>query len=155
MSTSMLPAVIDALYTTMVAALPNAKVTDGFGVAADPTVDALMIGVDDADNPGASATADNSQEMANAGLPRDRDETGVIQCVAFSLDGGKDPKTARDRAYAVFGAVETSLRTDPRIGLTAPALLVAEIGSHRLLQDQFNQGAGAWVLFTVKYTARI
>lgn len=151
----MLPSIIDALYAAAVEALPDALVTDGFGLSDDPNQDVLMIGVDDADAPGGAASVDSDQASTTAGTTRPREETGHINCVAFSLDGGGDQKAARDAAYATFGAVETLLRNDPRIGLTAPALLVAEIGGHRLEQDQFTQGAGAWIPFTVKFQARI
>lgn len=151
----MLPAIIDALFTKATDALPDALVTDGFGLSDDPNQDVLMIGVDDADAPGGASSVDSDQASTTAGTTRPRQETGFINCVAFSIDGGSDAKAARDAAYATFGAVETLLREDPRIGLTAPALLVAEIGGHQLQQDLFATGAGAWVAFTVKFTTRI
>ena len=91
---------IDALVTTLTAAVSPATVYDGFGVSEDPG-DFLMIGVEDPDLEGAASSADVSQEWANANYTA-RNESGDVTCAALSWNGDANQKAARDAVYALL-----------------------------------------------------
>lgn len=157
MATSVVPSIIDALYTQATAALPDALVFDGFQLGEDPGPDILMIGIDDGQTSSAATTADSSQEQATAGTPRSRNQTGSINCWALSWTGNATAKEARDAVYAIQAAVENLLRADPQLGIPRPngQVLVIQIGDERLQQDQTEAGAEALLTFTVQFEARI
>jgi hypothetical protein len=162
MSTSAIPTLIDTLFAQATAALPTVLVVDGFGVTNDANPNVLMVGVDDPDNGGTSANStQSSQEMATAGTPRSRAQSGTITCAALSWSGGSDQKAVRDAAYATVAAVETLLRTDPRLGLSSYPLLVMQMGDDRLSQNQYaatdttTGGVDALVIFNVDFLVRL
>ena len=152
MGTSAVPDVIDALVTACTAALPNAKVYDGFGISDDPG-DFLMIGVDDPDAADKANSAESEQAWANADGTA-RDETATITCAALSWNGDANQKTARDGAYAITAAVENLLRANPSLGL--PTVLWTSFGtSSQLTQVQDEQGALALLVFRIQFRARL
>jgi len=157
MATSIVPALIDALFTQASAALPNVRVTDGFEVTTDPGPDKLMIGVDDGNSASAASSSDSSQEQATAGTPRSRNQTGSINCWALSWTGNTTAKDARDAVYATQAAVENILRADPTLGIPRPngQVLVIQLGDEHLTQDQTDDGAQALLTFTIQFEARI
>lgn len=156
MSTSQVPAVIDALVAGLTTALAGqpVRVVDGLGLSGD-TGDFILVGVDDpfTDSP-VSASAD--QGVATMGTPRSRNENGVVTCVAYSWNGDADQKVARDTAFGYLAATETLLRDTPSLGITAVDLMVAQIGTaQRLSQGQTESGADALLVFDVIFRARI
>ena len=151
MATSVVPALIDALFAAAVAALPNARVSDGVGVSSDPG-DFLMIGVSD-DGPNPSTAVSSRQTWANANGTT-RDESGNITCMAVSWNGNADAKAARDSAYATKAAVENLLRANPSLGVSG--VLWTSVGTDESLdQNQDDLGALAILVFTIAYRARI
>ena len=155
MSTSVVPKIVDALVAQADAALASVNVFDGFGTSGEPG-DFLMVGVDDPDGLGSTFSADASQSAATMGNPRRRDESGAVTCVALSWNGNTDQKAARDAAFATVAAVETFLRLDPSLGVTAAGLVVVEMGDNlRLMQNQDESGAEAAVIFEVRFRARL
>lgn len=155
MSTSVTPALIDALVARCTAALPNAVVVDGWAVTDDPAPLLLSIGLADDDAAQTGAVSASSQTMATAGTPRSRDQSGSITCVALAWGGDADRKVARDDAYTLVAAVEDILRADPTLGVGQPGRVVCQIGDESLSQRQHINGADALVIFTVTFTARI
>lgn len=154
MATSVIPALIDALFTQATAALPDVSVHDGYGVSEDPG-NFLMIGVDDPDSQVAAFTSESSQAMATFGGTRE--QTGSVTCAALAWngDGGNvGQKAARDAAYAIQATVEGLLRADPTLGVTPSnnRPLTAEMGDERLSQNQYDAGCDALLIFTVKFT---
>ena len=154
MSTSAVPAVIDALVTATRTSLPSLRVYDGVGISDDPG-DWLMIGVDDPDVESRRRTfaATARQEWAHANFTA-RDEEGDVTCVAMSWNGDADIKAARDAVYATTAAVETVLRANPSLGV--PNVLWTSFGPDLdLSQMQGENGASAFVIFTVRFRARL
>lgn len=154
MATSAIPAVIDALFDQSTKALPNANVVDGYGVSGN-TGDTLMIGVEDPGNLDSASSAETDQSAATMGTNRSRDEDGTVVCVAESWNGNSDQKAARDAAFATVAAVENLIRKTDTPALGVAGVRNARIVSHQLLQDQRNEGAVAFVVFRVGFTARI
>lgn len=156
MPTSAIPDIIDALVSLADAALPDTvTVYDGFGVS-DQAGDFLMVGVEDPDRNDAASSADTSQSAATMGTPRNRNETGTVTCAALSSNGDGDQKAARDAVFAIAAAVASACRANPSLGLTGYQSLVAEYGSdQRLMQNQFEDGAEAVLIFAVRFRARI
>lgn len=153
MATSLIPKVIDAVYSTAKAHLPDTNVYDGFGVTVEPGLDYLMVGVDDPDGQRSASAAEATQDWAHANSTT-RDENGVVTCAAVSWNGDGDAKAARDHAFATVAAVETAVRADPTLGV-AGVLYAHVTGPIELSQDQTQTGAVAYVLFRITYRARI
>lgn len=152
MSTSAIPALIDALYEAATDALTDVKVYDGYGVSDDPG-DFLMIGVEDVDSAQNASSASSEQGWANANYTA-RDESGDITCAAMSWNGDGDQKAARDAVFATTAALEVLLRANPSLGL--PTLLWTSYGtSTELSQNQDENGALALLIFRVHFRARI
>jgi len=153
MATSVIPALIDALFTQATAALPSTLVIDGYGVTDDPG-DYLMVGVSDPEDPDESEAADITQSQMTFGSTRPRDEQGVIHMVAKSVNGDGVAKTARDAAYAIQEALATVLRTTDNAGVTG----VMQLGNGsnlRLKQGQNAYGASASLLYDIAFKAQI
>jgi hypothetical protein len=153
-ATSAVPAVIDALFIGLTAAMPTRTVTDGPAVTKNPG-DYLMIGVDDpeADTPVTSVEA----QQVRATMSGARDEAGTITCCAYSWNGDSGnagQKAARDAAFATVAAAENYLRdTDPKLG---DAVLKTEIFERaNVSQAQTPKGSDCLVIFSIAYLARI
>lgn len=153
-TTSAIPDIIDALFAAATAALPNVTVSDGTGVT-DQVGDFLMIGVDDPDQQGASSSAESDQSAATLGTTRPRDETGTVTCAALSSNGDGDQKRARDAAFAMAAAVATICRTDPSLALAYTSLVTDYGTGQRLMQNQYEDGVEAILVFSVRFRARI
>lgn len=152
MSTSAIPAVIDALFTAATTALSNIKVYDGYGVSEDPG-DFLMVGVEDPDYDAAANSANSRQSWATIGAGS-RDEEGEITCAALSWNGNADQKAARTGAFAIVAAVENLCRANPALGVST--VLWTGVGTDtELLQQQGEGGASAIVIFKIAFRARI
>lgn len=155
MAVSVVPALLSALYSKSLTALPSALVLYGYGSTDAASPDLLMIGVDDPDAPTAAASSDAGQNAATLGTTRSRDETGTVTCAALSWSGASDQAATVTAAYATFEAVASLLRSDPTLGIGLPGRVVCEVGDHRLSTLQYDQGCEALVIFTVKFRARI
>ena len=151
MPTSVVPALFDALVAGATSALPAIQVSDGIGNTEYPG-DFLMVGISD-DGPNPSTAVRSKQAWANANHTA-RDEEGDITCLAVSWNGNGDPKAARDGVYATKAAVETLLRGNPSLGVTG-VLWTSAGTDENLEQDQDNNGAVAYLVFTIFYRARI
>lgn len=151
MPVSVVPALFDALIAAAAAALPTTQVSDGIGNTEYPG-DFLMIGISD-DGPNPSTAVRSRQKWANANGTA-RDEEGDITCLAVSWNGNADPKAARDGVYATKAAVENLLRANPSLGV-AGVLWTSAGTDENLEQDQDNNGAVAYLVFTIAYRARI
>jgi len=153
---SVVPALIDALFTQATAALPTTLVLDGYGVTDDPG-DYLMVGVSDPDPDGDTESASVTQEQMAFGSTRPRKEEGVIHMAAKSVNGDASnagQKAARDAAYAIQEALATVLRTTDNAGVTG-VLKLGNGSNLRLLQDQTNYGAVATLLYDIAFEAAI
>lgn len=161
MATSVIPLLIDALFTQATSTLTDRLVTDGYGATNDYNPNVLMVGVDDPDDRASATSSDTEQSMATMGTPRSRDQQGSITCAALSWRGDTDQKAARDAAYATLAAVENLLRADPTLGVGQPGRVVCQLGDERLSQNQYAAtddtagGVDALVIFTVNFRARI
>jgi hypothetical protein len=161
-TSSVVPALIDALVNGAAAltgpALPleGVLVFDGFGVTEDPG-DVLMVGVEDPDETDAAQAADSKQSWHDSGQAARRDEVGSVTCCALSWNGnGPDggAKQARDRVYAIVDQVAAMCRTTPDLGV-AELLWTGYGSSGQLHQNQDEQGAVAWLIFSIEFTALI
>lgn len=152
MATSVVPALLDALVTTLTAALPTVTVLDGEGITGDPG-DWLMVGVDDPDKETAPNAATTTEEQGAFGSTRPRMENGSIFLTAFSWNGDSNQKAARDAVYATAAAVANAIRTDT-LGVSGLLSIgYGEATTYR--QGQADPGAGAELLFSVKFMASI
>lgn len=159
MATSVIPDLIDALFTNATAAVTTAQVLDGPGVTADPG-NFLAIGADSMDlSVAARRATSETQAAATMGTNRSRDEVGDIYCVIFAWtgDGGSaGQKVARDAAFDVLAQVEDMLRTTPDQGLTHVSYLVVELGSiDAFLQEQDENGSYAQLQISIHFRSRI
>lgn len=148
MSTSRVPAVIDALVSTLDAAL-TADVFDGPYITA-PDADFVCVGW----SPGSEDSANATQEWAGLGN-KARDETIDVVCYADSYSGDLTTKTRRDAAYTLLTAVENALRTDPTLGGAIPQPGWAQMGEHVLTQQQTANGLEVGITFHVLVRTRI
>ena len=146
--TSVIPDLIDALVTQATAALPEVSVTDGEATTSD-LKDYLMVGVEDATQ--AVTTGAESDQSWPLATPTGRDEEGGVWCAAFTT--GTTTKEARDRAFAIAGAVQTLLRSDTRLGI--PGMKLTSYGQQRFSQWQASYGPAALLLFNISFKARI
>lgn len=153
MSSSIVPALIDALVTQAVAALPTTLVIDGVGITDDPG-DYLMVGVADPDDGGESEAAAATQQQMTFGATRPRLEQGVIHMAARSIDGGGSQKTARDAVYAIQEALASVLRTTDNLGV-AGVMSLSNGSTLRLMQNQTDFGAMATLLYDIAFDAQI
>lgn len=92
---------------------------------------------------------------AQAASVRPRDETGTIRCRACAQTGDRDFISAMTDAQAIVAAVETAVRSDPYIGLTASSnLRIVQVLNGQ--PDWFAaDGAVATWTFELVYTARL
>ncbi|MGW5259693.1 hypothetical protein ACWEQG_01880 [Microbispora sp. NPDC004025] len=153
MTTSRVPAVIDALVALYKNApgLAKVSVVDGPPVTNNPLHEAVFIGYD-GDPDGEGQAAEDAQTWAGIGA-RSRDETIQITGAVVVWRGSTKVRPVRQRAYELFGVVEDVLRADPSIGLPPPT--VAEIASGGLYQAQRQSGIEARVPFLIKVQTRI
>lgn len=148
MSTSRVPATIDAL----VAALTGAGVTtwDGAVVSGD-FENAVYVGYD-GDPDGDFKTVVMDQEWAGLGA-RARTETFDIICCAYVLSGAADTKSVRDTVYGLLATAETTLRANPSLGQAST--FVAAIKPQELFTWPTTGGVQGRLVFHVHVQTRI
>lgn len=148
MTTSRIPAVIDALVSTLKAAMPNALVFDG-PFTTTPDRDYLVVGwTPEGENPS------GSQTWAGVGN-RARYEQIDIPCYCNSYSGSVTVSTRRNAAFALLSSAETALRADPMLGSAVPEPGHAQIGTYTAYQEQTEQGLAVGVIFHVLVTTQI
>lgn len=150
MTTSRLPAVIDALVSILTPALSNVTVYDGPVPSSLAATRVLAVGstVDDEDIAG-----DVAQEWRGIGA-KAKQEDGAVLCTAIAQEGTTDVKTLRDACYDIVSTVEDTLRADVTLGgVVTPGWAHVTAGSLR--QTQTSDGLVVRVNFTVSYETRI
>lgn len=149
-NSSRIPAAIDALVTAWSTALPAALVLDGPGKTADPNRDVLFVGVQDPSGDDMLA-ADAAVSWAGIGK-MSRDERFTIWCTAQSVDGAARMQTARNAAFALVAAAETTVTTNSNLG----GVVIQGITDQFVFrQHQATSGAIAEVTFGVLCHARL
>jgi hypothetical protein len=159
MTTSRIPALIDYLVTTFTnaatlgQATPPVTVYDGPQTTEAPASLVLWVGLDDPDTDQvAPSAAASQQEWAGLGKQA-RNEISTIHCVAEAWTGADDIKGMRTAAFAIAGAVEDIVRTDPFSGLALfpdPGVTGME-----LRQNNTQSGSQARVSFQIAFKSRI
>lgn len=148
MSTSSIPAAIDGILALLRAAsgLRGVEIIDGEPTTNTPK-DFVTIGF--AQDGGDVVTG--FQGILGMGNVL-REEQFDIACRASSWNGGTNFKTVRDRAFALFGVVEDTLRAASTIN---DAVTFAQIAPISYAQYQTDQGATADLDFSISvHTAR-
>lgn len=162
MSTSLYPAVTDALITVLTP-LESIVVYDGLAQTQDYNNN-LMIGVSDPD----AEIQDSSQPLQSwhgtGGVSgQTRDDIGDVWCTALAWNGGSNGtavKAARDAVKAILVIVENQLRSDPVfVGAYPsgiPGLLWTEFGTQSVWrQAPGKNGVRCSCSFTVHYRGLI
>lgn len=152
MTGSAIPAIIDALITTLDAALPGVEVIDGMGATDTGAQRLLFVGLSDpdADRPAEAAASD--QAWAWLGHMQ-RDETATVHLVAVAWNGDGDQKRARDEAFGIVDAVAAAITTDPTLG--GVVVQVRAVEGLSLTQAQTDAGALAYVPVSLSCRARL
>lgn len=133
-------------------------VFDSFAVGrTEQPVDAYLVIAWAGDPDALEDGGDSGQTIATLGN-NTRDETATVRCRAVAQYGTGagpiDPSAARTAAFAIAGAVEALLRTNPTLGITAPRML-ARFGQFESIQQWANEGPCCGLTFTVVYQTRI
>lgn len=154
MATSRVPVALDALLAILRArpALADVAVVDGQGTVNSTTKRRIHIGW----APAAETSVSLAQEFNAAGA-RTRDESFTISGYAEARTGDKDPKVARDAAFALLGEVELALRAseaEPEAPTLLGTVLWAHLTTGDLVQSTVD-GTVAGVDFAVTCQARI
>lgn len=141
MATSTIPAAIDGLIAVLSASssLSGIKIFDG-----QPTIDTPKDFVAVAFTDEGQAVS-GRQEPAGLGNLR-RSETYEITCMVSAWNGSTVTKKVRDRAFALFAAVETAIRAGGTLNGSVTFADIAQIG---VAQYQTEQGAVVDITFTV------
>ena len=153
MATSVIPALIAALYAQASSSLPTTLVLLGPGITNDPG-DYLMVGVDDPDGEDETQAADVTQDQMAFGATRPRREEGEIFLVARSRNGNSDLQAACDAAYATQEALAAVLRTTDSLGVAG----VMKLGNGARMPLAWNlddYGAVATLRYTIAFEASI
>lgn len=154
MTTSLYPAIVDALVSIM-SPLESVQVYDGWAVTQDYNNN-LLIGVADPDDTNVQEVGSESQSWHGTGsIMQTRDDDGAVWCTALAWAGNNTAKTARDAVKAILAVVETQIRTDPTLG-SIPGLLWAEAcGEAIWRQGQGKGGVRVACSFTINYRGLI
>ena len=149
MTSSAIPAALDALYTSFVASssLTGVQITDGAPMT-DLAVDFINVGWTPYDD----AAATSLQVPAQLGQLR-RQEEFVINCYADSYSGDSSASARRARVFALVDACDAVLVADPTLGgvLTQYAML----SSVDLRQERSNTGLSIGAVFRITCHTRI
>jgi hypothetical protein len=151
-STSVIPAIIDAVVAQLPAYMPTGTlVYDGFPFTGNRE-HYVAVGIDDPDSEDASNSA--RSEHARATYGTSRNENGSVACAAVAWNGDGDIKAARDAAFAMCAAAAALSLADKT--LAVEGVLQTVYGTRQeLRQAQTDAGAYAYVLFDVLFAAFI
>jgi hypothetical protein len=148
-TSSSIPAALDALYSSFVASnsLAGVQITDGAPMT-DLASDFITVGWTPYDD----AAAASQQVPAQLGQLR-RQEEFVINCYADSYSGDASTSTRRARVFALVDACDAVLVADPTLGgaLTQYALLT----SVDLRQERSERGLSIGAVFRITCRTRI
>ena len=147
MSTSRIPAAIDALVSIFAAALSDVQILDG-----PPNVNLASDFVTVGWSPYADTAVDAQQQFVSLGTQR-REEDFTIACYADSYSGDTGASARRARVFQLVGAAETALRADATLG--GVLTLWAEMGDTTLHQEIDDRGLVVGVTFHVHCKTRI
>jgi hypothetical protein len=145
MSTSPIPAALDAIVAAVKGACPAAEVCDGspvntdadlvvVGYSSTPTTEAVTFTVTDADT-------GRAQPL----------EVFDVTCEASSWRGGTNLSAVRVNAFAMVDAITAAIDVDPTLGRAIRGR--ATVSSGHLVQDPTTKGAVATVQFYVHVEA--
>lgn len=148
MTTSRIPAVIDALVSTLTAALTGVQVLDGPYISV-PDGDYLTVGW----TPQGETTT-GGQTWAGLGN-KARDEQIDVPCYCDSYSGSTVVSARRNAAFTLMAAAENALRSDPTLGGAIPNPGWAQIGTYTEYQEQTDKGLAVGVIFHVLVNTRI
>lgn len=147
MSTSRIPAVLDALVATFDAVMPEA-VTDGPPTQTIPNR-MLYVGASVGDEP-----VSFSQSWAGQGHLR-RNESMSVPNLLRHRTGNAETKPARDAIFADLALIEDALRNDPTLGLTG-FITRAQFGTDgSYTQARDGKGLLCLLAFTIAVDVRI
>lgn len=147
MSTSRIPAAIDALVAIFAGALPDVQILDG-----PPNVNLESDFVAVGWSPYVDTAADAQQQFVSLGTQR-REEDFTVACYADSYSGDTGASARRARVFQLVGAAETALRADATLG--GVLTLWAEMGDTTLHQEIDDRGLVVGVTFHVHCKTRI
>lgn len=141
---SSVPGAVDGLLGLFrtAGALGGVSVLDGPTVTADPISEAITVGFEDGTSSAVEATS-SGEGLSRA---RDREQYAITCAVEVLLGSSTDTPAARRRAYELLGVVGQVLAENQRLG---GAVMLAEVGTHSLSQEQTPQGAVARIVFGV------
>jgi hypothetical protein len=150
MSTSTIPAVIDALLAALRARpalqAPDVAVVDGYPSRNLSQTRLITIGGQ------AEPTVTGDQTVTSLGNRR-REEDYAVRVYCSADAGGTDQKGARDRAFGLLAELEETLRDDATLGGIVRYAEVA--GSLTLLQtDESTAASGRWAEVSVDVRVR-
>lgn len=152
MAVSAFPAVVDALVSLSVPAVPaGVTVSDALPPADDPA-DFLAVGVQSLD--GESEAGQSQQTWAEMGS-RARNEEGFVQCLAVARSTDETVKDARDRAFAIAESVAALCRSNPTLGVASVLWSSYAVETSATPVYQKGQPPAYLVEFQVAYKARI
>lgn len=100
---------------------------------------------------GADVVTGDQQVRAIATSSPKQQADDQIECVAFWRSGSVDTSQARAQAWAIVDAVDTFLRADPKVGVTASAagqVMWVQLTS-RSMSQWLNSGSRCAVRFTL------
>jgi hypothetical protein len=146
---TVVPQVVDYLYTTFVASVPDTvKVFDG-----PPTVDDVpsdFVCVAYADDEEASAV-DGSRDVSPFGNGTYY-ETFTVRCQINSFTGDNDLKPRRDRVSQIYGGLVALVDADRSLGGVIVPPGYAEIGNFTWSQDPYEDGSAVSCVFDISVT---
>ena len=150
---SAFPSVCDALYAAIKASgsLTDVGVYDGLQVTMEFTNDGVAVGHDGSLDDDDVSQGSFISEYGTLGA-KAKYEDGTVNCFLWSLDGGVDVTARRTRAFTLFAAVESVVRTDPTLG---GVCLLGNVASGDPSLRQTTQGVAYLMPFTFTYRARL
>lgn len=147
MSSSRIPACVDALVSLLDAALAI-EVRDG-AVLQNVERAGLTVGADLDDS-----TFRWEQDWAGLGHSQ-RDEVFDVPCVLWARSGDNDVATVRTEVFGYFASIESTLRTSENLGITGGFNVRADVRPTAYSQPQTPDGVVCRIDFTVRCQARI
>jgi len=156
MSTSALLPVLNAVVAAATAGVAaDTSVFTGWDASNVAVDKSLTIGSSDLASDSAVVASTSAQEMATAGTPRSRSQTGSLSAAAFVRRGDGDLLAAATDAYTIQAVIETALRADPRLGLVAYPLVVIQFGDESLSWGYDDGFAEALLVFNIQFEVRL
>lgn len=149
MTSSRIPAVVDALLSVLGAALPGIEVRDGAPLQLEDEPSSLYVGADE----------DGSEflwEQDWAGMSHAyRDEEFTVPCLLWVRTGDNNVKAVRDQLFGLFATVEATLRADTQLGLDPTWNVRADVAPRSYSQPQVPDGVVCKARFGIRVFARI